>query len=218
LRGDDATLALAGACGELSDLACAIATRPGSPPLLCCITGGRWLKPLPVPSAASLTTLARLDETHWLVGGRGTDGRGFAGVYAPLRWELEELPRAETRAWLSAASRSERDLSILVGSHGAVLRRERGEAKVGYLPASVDLASTALDVLGRSWAAGAGELWMAASPDAAWQRLWSSSEWRAPFVSIFADAGFVFAATAEGAILEGRASPSERTSGPAPKR
>jgi serine/threonine protein kinase len=219
LRGDDPSLTVGAACGELADLACAIATRPGSPPLLCCITGGRWLKPLPVPAASSLTALARLDETHWLVGGRGTDGRGFAGVFKPLRWELEELPRAETRAWLSAASRSERDLSILVGSHGAVLRRERGDAKVGYLPASVDLASTAIDVLGRSWAAAAGELWMAAGPDAGWQRLWSSSDWRAPFVSIFADAGFVFAATAEGAILEGRAAGApERVSGSVPKR
>jgi hypothetical protein len=44
------------------------------------------------------------------------------------------------------------------------------------------------------------------------------AEWRAPFVSIFADAGFVFAATAEGAILEGRATGVDRASGPVPKR
>jgi serine/threonine protein kinase len=218
LRGDDPSLTLGGASGDLGDLACAVATRPGSPPLLCGISGGRWLKPLPVPNAASLTTLARLDETRWLVGGRGTDGRGFAGIYAPLRWELEALPRAETRAWLCATSRPEREVSMLVGSHGAVLRRERGDARVGYLPTPVDLASSAIDVLGRAWVGGAGELWMAASPEASWQRLWSSAEWRAPFVSIFADAGFVFAATAEGAILEGRATGVDRVSGPAPKR
>ena len=218
LRGDDPSLTLGGASGDLGDLACAVATRPGSPPLLCGISGGRWLKPLPVPNAASLTTLARLDETRWLVGGRGTDGRGFAGVYAPLRWEIEALPPAETRAWLCATSRPERDASMLVGSHGAVLRRERGDAQVGYLPTPINLASSAIDVLGRAWAGGAGELWMAASTEASWQRLWSSTEWRAPFVSIFADAGFVFAATAEGAILEGRATGVERVSGPAPKR
>ena len=73
-------------------------------------------------------------------------------------------------------------------------------------------------MLGRAWVGGAGELWMAPSPETSWQRLWSSSEWRAPFVSIFADAGFVFAATAEGAILEGRATGVDRGSGPAPKR
>ena len=140
LRGDDPSLTLGGASGDLGDLACALATRPGSPPLLCGISGGRWLKPLPVPNAASLTTLARLDETRWLVGGRGTDGRGFAGIYAPLRWELEALPRAETRAWLCATSRPERDVSMLVGSHGAVLRRERGDAQVSYLPTPVDLS------------------------------------------------------------------------------
>ena len=218
LRGEDTSLTLGGACGDLSDLACALATRAGSPPLLCGISGGRWLKPLPVPNAASLTSLARLDETRWLVGGRGTDGRGFAAVYSPLRWEIELLPAAETRAWLSASARAERDLSLLVGSHGAVLRRERGRVEVSYVPSPVDLASGAIDVLGRAWAGGAGELWMAASADSGWFRLWSSAEWRVPFVSIFADAGFVFAATAEGAILEGRMSGIERVSGPAPKR
>ena len=217
LRGDDPALSLSDGCGDLSDLACAIASRPGSPPLLCGISGGRWLKPLPVPNAASLTTLARLDETRWMVGGRGSDGRGFAGIYSPLRWEIEALPRAETRAWLGSASRPERDLSMLVGSHGAVLRRERGEASVTYLPAPVDLASSAIDVLGRAWAGGAGELWMAPGSDTGWMRLWVNAEWRAPFVSIFADAGFVFAATAEGAILEGRATGDDRVSAP-PKR
>ncbi len=217
LRSDDSALTLAQACGDLADLAAAIATRPGSPPLLCGISGGRWLRPLPVPNAASLTTLTQLDETHWLVGGRGTDGRGFAGVYSPLRWEVEGLPPAETRAWLSSASRPERDLSILVGSHGAVLRRDRGTAAVGYLPAPVDLASATIDVLGRAWAGGAGELWMATSPDSGWVRIWANPEWRAPFVSIFGDGGFVFAATAEGAILEGRATGEQHSSAP-PKR
>jgi serine/threonine protein kinase len=218
LRGDDPALTLAAASGDLSDLACAIATRPGTPPLLCGISGGRFLKPLPVPQATSLTALSRLDETHWLVGGRGSDGRGFAGVYAPLRWEVEALPSAETRAWLDSASREERDVSLLVGSHGAVLRRERGQASIGYLPSPVDLASAAIDVLGRAWAGGAGELWMAAGNNGGWSKLWANPEWRAPFVSIFADAGFVFAATAEGAILEGRATGAERISGPVPKR
>jgi serine/threonine protein kinase len=218
LRGDDPALTLADASGDLADLAVAIATRPASPPLLCAISGGRWLKPLPVPNATTLTTLSRLDDTRWLVGGRGTDGRGFAGIYAPLRWEIDALPSAETRAWLSSASRPERDVSILVGSHGAVLRRERGEAAVGYIQAPVDLASAAIDVLGRAWAGGAGELWMASGSESGWYRLWSNPEWRAPFVSIFADAGFVFAATAEGAILEGRATGMDRISGLAPKR
>ena len=217
LRGDDPALTLSDASGDLSDLACAIATRPASPPLLAGISGGRWLKPLPVPRAASLTTLARLDETRWIVGGRGTDGRGYAGIYSPLRWEVDALPTAETRAWLDSASRLERDVSMLVGSHGAVLRRERGEASVGYLPAPLDLASAAIDVLGRAWAGGAGELWMAAGAETGWSRLWANPEWRAPFVSIFADAGFVFAATAEGAILEGRSSAADRSSAP-PKR
>jgi serine/threonine protein kinase len=214
LRGDDSSLTLSDACGDLADLACAIASRPGSPPLLCALTGGRWLKPLPVPQATSLTTLSRLDETHWLVGGRGANGRGFAGVYAPLRWEITELPPAETRAWLDSASRPERDSSMLVGSHGAVVRKDGEHSTVGYLPTPVDLASCAIDVLGRAWAGAAGELWLSTNADSGWFRLWANAEWRAPFVSIFADAGFVFAATAEGAILEGRAAGEQRGSAP----
>jgi hypothetical protein len=69
-----------------------------------------------------------------------------------------------------------------------------------------------------AWAGGAGELWMTSGSETGWYRLWSNPEWRAPFVSIFADAGFVFAATAEGAILEGRSVGVDRVSGLVPKR
>jgi len=207
VRGDDATLSVLGGSGDVADLGAAIAERPGSPPLLLGITGARFLKPLPIPEAASLTALTRFDETRWLVVGRGTNGRGFAGIYSPLRWELERLSQVEARALVSAASHPDREIALAAGSQGAVLRRERAQVSVEYLPEPTDLAACAVDVLGRSWVAGTGCLWMRASADGGWVKAWSGSEWRAPFVSIFADAGFLLAATAEGAILEGRADP-----------
>jgi eukaryotic-like serine/threonine-protein kinase len=213
LRGDEPELSIADACGELSDLAAAVATRPGSPPLLVGISGGRWLKPLPVPEALSLTDLTRLDETHWLVAGRGTDGQGLVGVYAPLRWEFERLPPVNTRALVGTASRRERELGLAVGAQGAIVRVERGARRTMQLPEPSDLASAALDVLGAAWAGGAGTLWFAGSAESGWVKAWADPEWRVPFVSIFAEPGRVVAATADGAILEGRAL-NERASTP----
>jgi hypothetical protein len=213
LRGDDPELSISEACGELSDLAAAVATRAGSPPLLVGISGGRWLKPLPVPGALSITDLSRLDETHWIVAGRGTDGQGLVGIYAPLRWEFERLPPVTTRALVSTASRRERELAIAVGAQGAIVRLERGARRVLNLPEPTDLASSAIDVLGATWAGGAGSLWFASSAEAGWIKAWADPDWRVPFVSIFAEPGLVVAATADGAILEGRAL-GERPSAP----
>jgi serine/threonine protein kinase len=214
LRGEDPELCLGDACGELSDLAAAIATKSGCPPLLLGISGGRWLKPLPVPEAASLTDLSRIDDTRWLVVGRGTDGRGLAGVYTPLRWEFDRLPPVATRALVGSACRRERDLSLAVGAQGAIVRVERGTARTGYLPEPADLASVAIDVLGTAWAGAAGSLWLALPGEASWVKVWEDRDWRVPFVSIFAEPGQVVAATADGAVLEGRSHPETRPSAP----
>jgi len=213
LRGEDAAISLIDAAGDLSDVAATIGMKSGGPPLLVGVSGGRFLKPLPVPQASSLMSICRIDETRFLVVGRGVDGIGLAGVYTPLHWEFELLPRTAGRALTSCASRPERELSLAVGSQGAVLRRHRGANVVGYLPESNDLASVGVDVLGCAWAGGAGALWVSPAPESGWHKIWASPEWHAPFVSIFAEPGVVMAAAADGAILEGRA--EARTSSPA---
>jgi hypothetical protein len=144
--------------------------------------------------------------------GRGTDGQGLAGIYAPLRWEFERLPPVATRALLGSACRRERELALAVGAQGAVVRLERGATETTYLPEASDLASVAIDVLGCSWAGGAGSLWLEGSTEAGWVKAWSNPEWRVPFVSIFAEPGLVLAATADGAVLEGRGSAEARPS------
>ena len=40
---------------------------------LCALSGRRWLNPLPLPDMAALSSLARVDDTHWLIAGRGAD-------------------------------------------------------------------------------------------------------------------------------------------------
>lgn len=214
LRGDEPGLSLIDACGDLSDLAAAIGSKPGSPPLLVGISGERWLKPLPVSEASVLTHLSRIDDARWLVVGRGTDGQGIAGVYSPLRWEFERLPPVGSRALVCTFCRLERELSFAVGTQGAIVRLERTKAQVQYLPEGTDLASVAIDVLGCAWAGGAGSLWVGGSADGAWVKAWSSSEWKAPFVSIFAEPGLVIAAAADGSILEGRTRLETRASAP----
>lgn len=204
LRGNDPALSFTDATGDLGDLGAAIALRAGSPPLLVGVSGGRFLKPLPVTQAASLMGVTRVDETRFMVVGRGVDGSGLAGLYSPLEWQFELLPRTAGRALTAVASRPERELSYASGSQGAVLRRHHDAAEVTYLPEGSDLASVGLDVLGCAWAGGAGALWVSPGPESGWHKVWGNQEWRAPFVSIFAEPGLVMAAAADGAIIEGR--------------
>ncbi len=213
LRGDDPSVVLMDACGEISDLAATIGGKSGEPPLLCGVSGGRWLKPLPVTQASSLVSLARLDETRFLVVGRGVNGKGLAGIYTPLHFQFDILPRPAGRALVAAASRPERELSFAVGSQGSILRRHHEQTEIAYLQEGNDLASVAIDVLGGAWAGGAGCLWYGPSTEAGWTKVWWSAEWRAPFVSIFAEPGLVIAAAADGAIIEGRATADQRPSG-----
>jgi serine/threonine protein kinase len=212
LRGSDQALSFTDAAGNIEDLAAVIALRTASPPLLVGVSGGRFLKPLPVTQATTLMGVSRLDETRFLVVGRGVDGAGLAGVYAPLDWSFELLPRTAGRALTAVASRPERELALAAGAQGAVLRRQREATEVSYLPEGSDLASAALDVLGCAWTGGAGALWVSPSVELGWHRVWSNAEWRAPFVSIFAEPGFVMAAAADGAIIEGRVA-EQRVSG-----
>jgi serine/threonine protein kinase len=216
LRADDSSLTLVDASGDLGDLAVTVATKPGSPPLLAAISGGRWLKPMPVPGAASLTDLCRLSDTRWFVVGRGVDGQALAAIYSPLRFELDFLPQLGARALLGCSSRPDRDLAVAVGSQGAVVRVERSDSRATYLTEGADLASVTIDVLGSAWAGSAGSLWLGGNPDGSWIKAWSSTEWRTPFVSILAEPGRVLAATADGAILEGRATADHGGSGSRP--
>lgn len=204
LRAEDPNITMLDASGELTDLAVTIGHKPGSPPLLAAVSGGRWLKPFPVPNAASLLDLCRLSDTRWLVVGRSADGKALAGIYAPLRFELEPLPEVPARALLSCASRVDRELAVAVGSQGAIVRVERGEAHAGCLAEGADLASVTVDVLGSAWAGGAGTLWLGNTAEGGWVKAWAHGDWRTPFVSVFAEPGRVVAATADGAILEGR--------------
>ncbi len=208
LAGQKRGLELLGAAGDLADLA-AFVGADESGAVLSASTSGRWLKPLAVADAAALLAITRVSELDWLVVGRAREGHARCWLHRPLMWDASVLGDAPARALTACASVPERELALAVGTDGAVLRLDHGRFELTQLPQAPNLSSVAVDVLGRAWAGAAGQLWY--SPDAgiSWQLAWHDERWVAPFVSIFADVGMVFAATADGAVLECRSTLSQ---------
>jgi hypothetical protein len=169
------------------------------------MSGGRWLKPLPLPDVATVSSVARLDDLTWLVSGRLSKGGGFAATYAPMQWEISDLAVPTTRAFMSTACSLEREIGLAVGSDGVVLRVEDGSTTTSRVHGQPDLSAAALDVLDREWVTSLGTLWTRAySLGETWRPAWADTNWGAPFVSLMADAGLVVAMTADGGIVEGR--------------
>jgi serine/threonine protein kinase len=205
--------------GQLDDLLAAVGRRAGEPPMLWAMSGGRWLKPLPLAGVSSVAALVRVDDERWLVCGRTNQGSGFAALYAPLQWELAELPAPATRALVGAAGSLERQIGLVVGSEGVVMRVDPDGTTISRVHGAPDLSAAALDVLDREWVTSLGTLWTRAySLGEAWRPAWSESTWGAPFVSLMADAGLVVAMTADGGIVEGRASTRVPTTSSVPPR
>ncbi len=209
LRGLDPTITLLDASGDLADVSAMLGMRPGSGPLLCATAGGHWLKPLPASGAAALLGITDLGGQRWLVCGRTSDGQGLTAIYRPLLWELEPLTVIPTRAMTACAGRPERSLAVAVGAGGHVLRLENGQRHAEQLASGPDFSAVCVDVMGRVWAGAAGELWFSETGSRSFRRVWHDPNWTAPFVSIFADFGMMFAATADGAVVEGRATFSQ---------
>jgi serine/threonine protein kinase len=197
--------------GDLGDLAVLVGQSPGGPPTLCALTGKRWLKPLPLPDVAVLSSLARVSDAQWLIAGRAADGRGFTALYAPLDWEVTRLQGPTVRAYLACAGQSEREIGISTGADGAIVLRQGHEITHESIEGGWDLSATAVDAVGRCWAASAGRIWLRqeAPPlreaGITWDSIWEDSTWTMPIVSLFADLGGIGAMTADGGVIEGRA-------------
>lgn len=202
VRGPHDDVAFTDASGELGDLAVVVGRRPDGAPLLYGVAAGRFLRPM-MPPAAYVSGLARIDDLTWLVVGRTSEGLGYAGLYSPLEWHVAPID-VPGRALLACASRPERETAIAVGSEGVTLRIERGRVVPSRVAGSPDLATASLDVVGREWAGGSGQLFMSAD-GAGFTPVWRDPAWRAPFVSVFADPGLVVAMTVDGGVLEARA-------------
>jgi hypothetical protein len=206
VRAPDRSLSFSDANGRFEDLLAAVAQRPGAPPELWAMAARRWMKPLPLPGVTYVAALLRLDDSRWIVCGRLREGNGFAAIYTPLQWETAFLLTPRTRAFIGGASLPERGLALIAGSDGVAVRVEADQPTASIADGFPDLTAAAMDVLGREWVASVGRLWVRdAARDMRWRCVWHDAKWTVPFVSVMADAGVVFAMTADGGVLEGRA-------------
>ena len=210
VAGPDPSVAFSAGTTELDDLAVMIGERRGEPPMLFTLVGKRWLRPLPVTEASTLTGVARIDDERFLVVGRGVDGEAFAAVHWPLHWSLQRLQTPKSRAFLACASRPERKLVVAVGTDGVVVEIENDAVSARSVPTAPDMVALAIDTLGRQWAAGRGRVYSKRF-QGEFSCVWEHQAWQPPFVGIMAEVGSIIAVTVDGAVLECRSMVMDKT-------
>jgi hypothetical protein len=166
----------------------------------------RWMRPLPLTGISGISSLARLDDDRSLLCGRTTAGAGFAAIYEPMQWALHMLPTPRTRAFVTASSQPERGIAIIGGAGGVAARFDAAGLTPSALHRPLDIAASGIDVMDDEWVAGAGWVCLRRPGQPHWESVWENASWTVPFVSILADVGLVVAMTADGGVLEGRAS------------
>ncbi|MBX3130787.1 MAG: serine/threonine protein kinase [Polyangiaceae bacterium] len=191
--------------GNLTELCVLVISRGGAPPLLAALRGGRWREPLALPAVTTISGLAQLERERWLVTGRRDAGGGYAALFRPVEGRLEELDSGAAAAWVSAAGLPERGVAIATGGAHVLRVGPRGGHPLA-LGGGTSWSACGLDLDGGAWLAGAGVVWYAPAEGAAWSECWRDSRWTAPFVSVHAETDRVILVTADGGVLEGRAS------------
>jgi serine/threonine protein kinase len=192
------------ASGTPDDIAVAFATQPGGPPVLYGISNKRWLKPLALGDLSFVLGLERLDDERWLVAGRRSNGTGYLGVYAPLRWELYPISTPQVRAYTACATAPELGIGLAVGASGSAVRVDAQGPSSSLVPGAGDLSSVVLELNQRAWVAGRGRVWLQhpRSPGR-WAELWRDQSWQVPIISLFADGRRVIGVAADGGVVEG---------------
>jgi serine/threonine protein kinase len=191
--------------GHPEDLAVSIGTLDDQPPLLFGMSGKRWLREFPVTDAASLLGIARFDEERWIVAGRKRGGGAFAGLYSPLRWEMQVLTAPNVRTFTACAAVAEIGVAVVVGARGSVLRVGSGPSiEESTVPGEPDLSAVVVEPNQRAWTTSLGRIWVQTPQDPArWTRAWEDQAFRVPIISLFADGRRVIGVAADGAVIEG---------------
>lgn len=190
--------------GDLEDLAVAIGRAPRRAPLICTRVGRHWLRALELREVSHISGLARIDETRWLLTGRNHEGLGWAGVHYPLDMRVSSLPVPATRALVACASRRGQRFGVAVGTGGTILFYDGDGTTTATIAGCPDLSAVAIDVASQIWVASSGRLHSFASPSSPAMTPWQNETWEAPFISLHAEPGYLFALTVDGAVLEGR--------------
>ena len=165
----------------------------------------RWLKPLKLPHVASVSAIARFDDTRWMVVGRRGAGGGFAALYSALDWEIEEIPSpADVRAYIACVAVPRKAIGYAVGTGGAVLLRDADTQSTEIIPGGPFLSAVAFDPVGRPWTGTAGSIHLRRDATG-WGEVYKNTAIETPIVSLFLDVGLCIGMTADGAVIEGRA-------------
>jgi serine/threonine protein kinase len=212
VEGPEPTLSAMHASGDIDDLAVFVFAEPGGAPSLYCICGGRWLEPLSLDGVEVVTGLSRIADEAWLVVGRQRNGAAWMGVHRPLRFRVEPFDTASARPWLASAALTDAQLGFACGMDGRIAWVDGGKVTaLATVRGGPALAAAAIDRSERAWVGGVGALW-GGFPGRGIPMLlaWSDAQFVAPFGSIYAGDGVVFAMSVDGGVVEGRA---DRTPG-----
>jgi serine/threonine protein kinase len=204
IRCPDKTVSFSDGDGRAEDLLVAVAERGGDLELWA-MAARRWLKPLPLPGIARVAAISRFDDASWLLAGRSKNGAAFAALYRPLRWEIQSRPAPTVRAFVACSAEPERQVGIVAGSGGYVIRAHGDAFIPSQVPDGRDLSAAAIDVFDRQWVARAGRIWLSEQLGGAqWIPVWDDPTWQVPFVRLLPGAGMLLALSADGGVVEGR--------------
>ncbi len=199
-------VSVSGARGRFDDLLVVVASEAGKPPALWTRVARRWMRPFPLNGASQVTTINRLDDERWLVGGATPQAGPFAAVYAPLQQELRTLPVLGSTPLRASATVLEQGLGCVVGGSGCLTVSEAGD-EWALVNEQLSATAVAIDVQHHQWIGGRGCLW---SRDAQgqWLQRWAHPEWTGDFCALLADGDRILGMTTDGGIIEGRQKPS----------
>jgi eukaryotic-like serine/threonine-protein kinase len=190
--------------GDFDDLAVAIGQASGRAPLICTRIGRHWIRSLELREVSHLSALTRIDETRWLLTGRDHKGRAWAGIHYPLDMRVTSLPVPDARALVACTSRRGQRLAVAVGSTGTIVCFDGNATATSVVPGCPDVSAVTIDIASRIWVASIGKLHSFTSLTSTCVSPWHDPSWQAPFVSLHAEPGHLFALTVDGGVLEGR--------------
>jgi serine/threonine protein kinase len=199
----DGSTCFVDADGDPEDLAVLVGQTAQSQVSLHALCGGHWLKPLWLEPMTTVSALSRLGDERWLVVGRTGQGNGAVWLHDPLAWDLQALSVPAARAYIACAASPGYRTGVAVGTTGASVRVEDGQAVAQPIGTELDVSAVAMTADGATWAASRGHLWLLPSPTHGWQCVWEDRTLTVPIVGLYAEGSRVVAIGADGGVLEG---------------